>query len=49
MKYVAISGGADSTALALLLWERGEEFVLGVRNKCTVRGLEKETRSSFPN
>jgi 3'-phosphoadenosine 5'-phosphosulfate sulfotransferase (PAPS reductase)/FAD synthetase len=28
MKYVAISGGADSTALALLLWERGEEFEL---------------------
>jgi hypothetical protein len=26
MKYVCVSGGADSTALALLLWERGEEF-----------------------
>jgi hypothetical protein len=26
MKYVAVSGGADSTALALLMYERGEEF-----------------------
>jgi hypothetical protein len=26
VKYVCVSGGADSTALALLLWERGEEF-----------------------
>jgi len=26
MKYVSVSGGADSTALALLLWERGENF-----------------------
>jgi len=26
MKYVCVSGGADSTAMALLLWERGEEF-----------------------
>lgn len=25
-KYVCVSGGADSTALALLLWERGEDF-----------------------
>jgi len=25
-KYVAVSGGADSTALALLMWERGEDF-----------------------
>jgi len=25
-KFVSISGGADSTALALLLWERGEDF-----------------------
>lgn len=28
IKYVAVSGGADSTALALLLAERGEEFEL---------------------
>ena len=27
-KFVSISGGADSTALALLLWERGEDFEL---------------------
>ena len=27
-RYVAFSGGADSTALALLLWERGEDFEL---------------------
>ncbi|MCL6558049.1 MAG: phosphoadenosine phosphosulfate reductase family protein [Firmicutes bacterium] len=26
MNYVCVSGGADSTALALLLWERGENF-----------------------
>lgn len=26
MNYVCVSGGADSTALDLLLWERGEEF-----------------------
>lgn len=26
MKYIAVSGGADSTALALLSWERGEDF-----------------------
>jgi 3'-phosphoadenosine 5'-phosphosulfate sulfotransferase (PAPS reductase)/FAD synthetase len=26
MKYVCVSGGADSTALALLLWLRGEDF-----------------------
>mgnify|MGYP001179122256 FL=1 len=26
MKYVCVSGGADSTAMALLLWERGEDF-----------------------
>lgn len=26
MKYVSVSGGADSTAMALLLWERGEDF-----------------------
>lgn len=25
-KYVSVSGGADSTAAALLLWERGEDF-----------------------
>ncbi|CEP67862.1 Phosphoadenosine phosphosulphate reductase [Moorella glycerini] len=25
-QYVCVSGGADSTALALLLWERGEDF-----------------------
>ena len=26
MKYVSVSGGADSTAVALLMWERGEDF-----------------------
>jgi len=26
MKYVSVSGGADSTACALLLWERGIDF-----------------------
>jgi len=26
VKYVNVSGGADSTAMALLLWERGEDF-----------------------
>lgn len=26
MKYLCVSGGADSTAMALLLWERGEDF-----------------------
>jgi 3'-phosphoadenosine 5'-phosphosulfate sulfotransferase (PAPS reductase)/FAD synthetase len=26
MKYICVSGGADSTAMALLMWERGEEF-----------------------
>jgi hypothetical protein len=26
MKYVCVSGGADSTAMALLMWERGEDF-----------------------
>lgn len=26
MKYVCVSGGADSTAMALLLYERGEDF-----------------------
>lgn len=26
MKYICVSGGADSTAMALLLWERGEDF-----------------------
>jgi len=35
---VAISGGADSTALALLLWERGEEFDL----------LFSDTGAEFP-
>jgi 3'-phosphoadenosine 5'-phosphosulfate sulfotransferase (PAPS reductase)/FAD synthetase len=25
-KQVCVSGGSDSTALALLLWERGEDF-----------------------
>ncbi|GAG47060.1 unnamed protein product, partial [marine sediment metagenome] len=28
MKYVSFSGGADSTALAIYLHERGEEFDL---------------------
>ncbi len=28
-KYVAVSGGADSVATALLLWERGEDFEIG--------------------
>ena len=28
MKYVAVSGGADSVALALLLWERGGDLNL---------------------
>jgi len=28
MKYVSLSGGADSVAVALLLWERGEDFEL---------------------
>ena len=27
-RYVSVSGGADSTATALLLWERGEDFEL---------------------
>lgn len=27
-RYVCVSGGADSTATALLLWERGEDFEL---------------------
>ena len=27
-RFVAVSGGADSTAAALLLWERGEDFEL---------------------
>jgi 3'-phosphoadenosine 5'-phosphosulfate sulfotransferase (PAPS reductase)/FAD synthetase len=26
LKYVAVSGGADSTACALILWERNEDF-----------------------
>ncbi len=26
MDYVCVSGGADSTALVLLMWERGEDF-----------------------
>lgn len=26
MNYLSVSGGADSTAMALLLWERGEDF-----------------------
>lgn len=26
MKYVCVSGGADSTAMALMLWEQGEDF-----------------------
>lgn len=26
MDYICVSGGADSTAMALLVWERGEEF-----------------------
>lgn len=26
MNWVAVSGGADSTAVALLMWERGEDF-----------------------
>ena len=26
MNYISVSGGADSTAMALLMWERGEDF-----------------------